>query len=180
MRVFVSSTYKDLVDHRRAVADALERLGLGLDRMETFGARPDGAPRACLSGVEASELFVGIYAHRYGYIPGGSAVSITEAEFDHAFNLRRPTFCFFVDEGYPWPEDLREGEPGRSQLRKFRERVEKLVVRDSFTTPEVLAGRVATSVGRYLLADPAGTAGLTPPGTRASSWPTWQRWRSST
>jgi hypothetical protein len=154
MRVFVSSTYQDLVDHRRAVADALERLGLQLERMEAFGARPQDATRACLAEVEASELFVGIYAHRYGYIPRKSAVSITEAEFDHAFNNRRPTFCFFVDEGYPWPKDLKEGEPGRSRLRKFKKRVEKLVVRDSFTTPEVLAGRVATSVGRYLLADP--------------------------
>lgn len=154
MRVFVSSTYRDLVDHRRAVAEALERLGLQLERMEAFGARPQDATQACLSEVEASELFVGIYAHRYGYVPAGSAVSITEAEFDHAFNNRRPTFCFFVDEEYPWPEGLVEGEPGRSLLRGFKERVEKLVVRDSFTTTEVLAGRVATSVGRYLLADP--------------------------
>lgn len=40
MRVFVSSTYRDLVEHRRAVAEALERLGLQLERMEAFGARP--------------------------------------------------------------------------------------------------------------------------------------------
>ncbi|MFL6207492.1 MAG: DUF4062 domain-containing protein [Pyrinomonadaceae bacterium] len=154
MRVFVSSTYKDLIDHRRAVADALERLGLQLDRMETFGARPQDATRACLTEIEASELFIGIYAHRYGYIPADSAISITEAEFDHAFNNRRPTFCFFVDEAYPWPGDLVEHEPGLSLLGKFKERVGKLVVRDVFTTPDVLASRVASAIGRYLIADP--------------------------
>lgn len=152
MRVFVSSTYKDLVDHRRAVADAMERLGLQLERMETFGARPQEPRQACLNGIEASELFIGIYAHRYGYVPTGSAVSITEAEFDHSFKNRRPTFCFCVDEEYPWPEAFVEDEPGQSLLRTFKARVEKLVVRDIFTTPDVLASRAATSVARYLLA----------------------------
>jgi hypothetical protein len=154
MRVFVSSTYKDLIGHRRAVADALERLGLEFRRMETFGARPQDPTQACLAEIEASELFVGIYAHRYGFVPACSAISITEAEFDHAFQNHRPTFCFFVDEGFDWPEEFLEGEPGQSQLVKFKARVESLVVRDYFTTPDVLASRVASSVGRYLLADP--------------------------
>ena len=48
-----------------AVAGALERLGLQLARMEMFGARPEEPTKACLEEVEASELFVGIYAHRY-------------------------------------------------------------------------------------------------------------------
>jgi hypothetical protein len=154
MRVFVSSTYKDLIGHRLAVADALERLGLEFKRMETFGARPQDATQACLAEIEASELFVGIYAHRYGFVPANSAISITEAEFDHAFQNRRPTFCFFVDEGYQWPREFCDNEPGRSQLAKFKARVEVLVVRDYFTTPDVLASRVASSVGRYLLGDP--------------------------
>jgi hypothetical protein len=154
MRAFVSSTYRDLIDHRRAVADALERLGLQLQRMETFGARPEDATQACLAEIEASELFVGIYAKRYGYVPTNSDISITEAEFDYAFNLRRPTFCFFVDEEYPWPHQLVETQPGASLLSRFKARVEGLVVRDYFTTPDVLASRVASSIGRYLLADP--------------------------
>lgn len=152
MRVFVSSTYKDLIDHRRAVADAMERLGLQLGRMETFGASPQEPRQACLAEIDSSELFIGIYAHRYGYVHTGSAVSITEAEFDHAVKNRRPTFCFCVDEAYPWPEAQVEIEPGRSLLRTFKARIEKLVVRDVFTTPDVLASRAATSVARYLLA----------------------------
>lgn len=154
MRIFISSTYKDLIAHRHVVADAMERLGLQLERMEAFGARPQEATQVCLTAIDASELFIGIYAHRYGYVPTGSAVSVTEAEFDYAFKSRRPTFCFFVDEDYPWPEGLVENEPGRSLLRTFKTRVEKLVVRDVFTTPEVLASRAASSVGRFLLADP--------------------------
>jgi hypothetical protein len=154
MRVFVSSTYRDLIEHRRAVADALERLGLHFKRMETFGARPEDATLASLGEVESSELFVGIYAHRYGYVAPNSQISITEEEFNCAFNNRRPTFCFFVDEGFEWAPDLIENEPGASLLKSFKARVEQLVVRDYFTTPDVLASRVSSSIGRYLLADP--------------------------
>ncbi len=154
MRVLISSTFIDLVEHRLAVADAIERLGLALSRMETFGAMTEQASEACYAEVERSDLFVGIYAHRYGFVPPEGEKSITEAEFDHAFALRRPTFCFVVDQNYPWPEDLVEGEPGQSRLAAFKARLASLVVRDTFTTPTVLATRVASSLGRYLLADP--------------------------
>ena len=119
-----------------------------------FGARPSEPTEACLAEIEDSELFVGLYAHRYGYVPEGSEISITELEFDHARSLRRPTFCFFVEEGYPWPQPMIEPPPGRDKLQRLKAKIEKLVVRDIFTTPDMLAARVAASVGRYLLSDP--------------------------
>jgi hypothetical protein len=76
-RVFISSTYSDLADHRKAAGDALERLGVQLARMEPSPARPDEPERASPDEVEASELFVGIYAQRYGHVPPGGTVSIT-------------------------------------------------------------------------------------------------------
>ncbi len=80
MKVFLSSTYVDLIEHRKAAHDALEQLGLHVIGMESFGARPEDSTTACLKEVEESNLFVGIYAHRYGYIPKDSDVSITEDE----------------------------------------------------------------------------------------------------
>ena len=41
MKVFLSSTYSDLVEHRRAAIDAIERLGQHAVRMEIFGARTE-------------------------------------------------------------------------------------------------------------------------------------------
>ena len=79
MKAFISSTFQDLERHRAAVADVIERLGVQLSRMEKFGARPEEPSLACLDEVEGSDLFVGIYAHRYGFIPADSKVSITEA-----------------------------------------------------------------------------------------------------
>ncbi len=154
MKVFISSTFRDLERHRAAVADAIERLDIQLSRMDAFGAQPKEPSRASLDEVEASDLFVGIYAHRYGFVPDGSTVSITEAEFEHATKLRRPTFCFLVDNEYAWDETHIEGDPGRTRLDTLKARIGSLVVRDIFTTPEVLATRVATAIGRYIIADP--------------------------
>ena len=39
MKVFLSSTYDDLVDYRKAAHDTLEQLGLHVVWMESFGAR---------------------------------------------------------------------------------------------------------------------------------------------
>ncbi len=150
MKTFLSSTYVDLVGHRQAATEAIERLGQQVGRMEVFGARPIEPSGVCLSEIEECDLFVGVYAHRYGYVPDGSQVSITEAEFDHAQIKNKPVFCFLVDEDHPWPPKMIENEPGRSKLRNFKEKIGSEVVRDTFTTPEDLAYKIATSLGRYL------------------------------
>ena len=151
MKIFLSSTYQDLVSHREAAARAVERLGQQGIRMEVFGARPLEATRASLEEILDSDLLVGIYAHRYGYVPGGQSKSITEQEFDFALEKQKPTFCFVIDDEYPWLPKHVESEPGRTRLREFLQRLRETVVTDSFTTPEDLAFKVATSLGRFLL-----------------------------
>lgn len=133
MKVFLSSTYIDLVEHREKAVDAIERLGQQAWRIEVFGARPEEPVTACLAKVAGCDLFVGIYAHRYGFIPAGSAVSITEAEFDHARKRNKPIFCFVVDEDYPWPPKMIDDGPAKASLQAFKAKVSAGVVRDRFT-----------------------------------------------
>ena len=150
MKVFLSSTYMDLVEHRVAAVDALERLGQQAGRMEVFGARPEEPLTACLAEVAECDLFVGIYAHRYGFIPPGSDISITEAEFDYARKSNKPIFCFVVDEDHPWPPKMIEDGLAKTKLQTFKAKVSSGVVRDKFTTPQDLALKLATAIGRYL------------------------------
>lgn len=148
MKVFISSTYNDLIEHRKAAHDALEKLGLHVIWMEAFGARPEESTKACLDEVEECDLFVGIYAHRYGYIPKGTDVSITEQEFDHAQKLEKPTFDFIVNEEQPWPP--KHIEHGKAKkLNALLSKVKKQPV-EFFTTPDNLAKNISSSVGRYL------------------------------
>lgn len=138
------------MEHRQEAAKALERLGHQVRGMEKFVARPVEPSVACLSEIEDCELFVGIYAYRYGYMPDGSKVSITEAEFRHARDQKKPIFCFEVDAEYSWPAEMIEREPGRTKLIALKKEIRSSLMRDTFTTPDNLASKVASSVGYYL------------------------------
>jgi hypothetical protein len=150
MRVFLSSTYEDLVDYRAKAASAIERLGQQGVRMEVFGARPNQATMACLQEIEECEAVVGIYAHRYGYIAAGLDISIVEQEFDHALRDKM-VFGFLIDENYPWLPGYIEGEPGRARLIALKRKIREKLVIDTFTTADDLAFKIAASLGRYLL-----------------------------
>src|SRR5438876_9931744 len=78
MKVFLSSTYEDLREHRVKAAQAIERLGQHGVRMEVFGARPGDATGVCRAEIEASDAFLGIYAHRCGYVAAAAYVAIAE------------------------------------------------------------------------------------------------------
>lgn len=151
MKAFISSTYQDLVEYRQKAAEAIERLGQQGIRMEVFGARPEGAVKVCRDEIQDADVFIGIYAHRYGYIPPEGELSITEMEFDFAVEQQKTIFCFLVNEDYPWRPAFIEEEPNRSKLRLFKGRINSNFVRDTFTTPDDLAFKVAASVGHYLL-----------------------------
>jgi formylglycine-generating enzyme required for sulfatase activity len=147
--VFISSTARDLLAHRAAVARALLNAGFHPIDMANFMARPEGAASACLKEVADSDLFVGIYAWRYGFVPPGTVASITEQEFDEARRLGKPCFCFIVDEGCDWPAEFREQGDGAQRLGEFKARIDATLVRTTFTTPEDLAVKVLASLERW-------------------------------
>src|SRR5262249_17260409 len=84
-KIFLSSTYSDL---REVRAEVIRWLGgifvTPLIVMETAGS--DTAPPKVTSirRVRQCDIFIGIYAHRYGTIDPISGESITELELDEA------------------------------------------------------------------------------------------------
>src|SRR5688572_4256157 len=147
--VFISSTSRDLLDHRAAVAKALLKAGYHPIDMADFVARPQGATTACLKEVAESDLFVGIYAWRYGYIPQGAAASITEQEYIEAERLGKPCFIFMVDETYTWSEAFKESGQSAQLLQDFKNRLDLKLVRTLFTSADDLAMKVLASLQRY-------------------------------
>ena len=51
MKVFLSSTYLDLIEHRKAVVNALRTMGEEVDHMEIFGARDEEATKSLLKNL---------------------------------------------------------------------------------------------------------------------------------
>lgn len=150
MKVFLSSTYIDLTEYRNKATQAIERLNHQVRRMEVFGARSTEPQIASLGEVDACDIFVGIYAHRYGYKPPHSDISITEAEFRHAKSAGKAILCFVIDDEYPWPPRMVEHDPGMSSLSAFKTEISPLLVTEKFTTPDDLALKVGTSVALHI------------------------------
>src|ERR1044072_2582026 len=102
-RVFLSSTFTDLADYRSTVQGAIRQLGAIDVSMEHFGARDERPADECIRLVrQESDLFVGIYAHKYGYVPDGAEISISEMEYKAASEASLPRFIYLVDEKQPW------------------------------------------------------------------------------
>jgi hypothetical protein len=144
MKVFVSSTYEDLVQHREAVFRILDRLTQQHRGMECFGARPDDPKTACFKEIAACQAFVGIYAHRYGWIPPGDKLSITEQEFDFALSRGLDMYCYVVNPDHPWPPRYTK-DADSPALRRLINKVNRFV-RARFTTPDDLAKQVAADL----------------------------------
>ena len=80
LRVFVSSTLQELGDERRAAREAIEGLHLTPVMFEQ-GARPH-PPRALYRAyLEQSDVFVGLYWQRYGWVAPGERLSGLEDEY---------------------------------------------------------------------------------------------------
>src|SRR5438477_2405375 len=85
LRVFVSSTLQELAPERETAARAIRRLRLAPVMFE-LGARPH-APRALYRAyLDQSDVFIGIYWQRYGWLGPGEEVSGLEDEYRLAAN----------------------------------------------------------------------------------------------
>lgn len=80
LRIFVSSTLRELEDERRAVRAAIERLHLAPVMFE-LGARPHPPRDLYRAYLAQSDVFVGIYGERYGWIAPGEEISGLEDEY---------------------------------------------------------------------------------------------------
>ncbi len=149
-KIFISSTYEDLKDHRKAVDDILRRMQETSVIMEFFGARSQEPVVACIEEVKACSFFIGIYAHRYGYIPEDSDISITEMELNCAEAQGLKILCYRVDENHPWPPPFIEDGAKKHKLQQLKKRISEKYVRGTFTTPEDLASKVTADLAREL------------------------------
>ena len=167
-RAYISSTFSDLREHRESVYRALRSLGLDVVGMENYAASDQRPLDQCLAEVAASDLYIGILAYRYGYIPGHgnpNQLSVTELEYRHASVLALPRLVFLPREDVPWPpQDMDattgEGDHGR-RIEAFRDAVQNELVTGRFSDPDDLAREVSIAVSQQLAGagPPASTRG---------------------
>ncbi|HWM18907.1 MAG TPA: DUF4062 domain-containing protein [Ilumatobacteraceae bacterium] len=88
LRVFVSSTLQELADERAAVARAISALRLTPVMFE-LGARPHPPRELYRAYLAQSDIFIGLYWERYGWIGPGMDISGLEDELRLSHSLPR-------------------------------------------------------------------------------------------
>lgn len=153
MKIFLSSTYQDLHEHRKRVIEAIDHLrhnGADVEwlGMEAFGARDDSPADACIKFVDACDLYVGFFGVRYGSLDPKSKLSMTEVEYRRAVEKNKPRLIFLMDEknARVAPSDFEPSPEGQAKLKALKEDLKKDRVVDFFTTPEDLAWKVTTAL----------------------------------
>ena len=96
--VFISSTYVDLIEHRKVVWDLLENFNVRITGMEKFGARKENSLDTCLMEVENSDVYLAIIGMRYGSVDDVTGKSYTHLEYDKAYSLSREVLVYLIDQ----------------------------------------------------------------------------------
>ena len=156
-RIYLSATYGDLKEHREQVYRALRQLGHDAVAMEDYVAADQRPLDRCLADVAACDVYVGVFAHRYGYVPeqgNPQGRSITELEYRHAQAKGKPCLVFFLDPAAPWPSTWSDaftgdGDGGR-RIRALREELGRDLLASFFATANELAQKVSVAVTNQL------------------------------
>lgn len=165
MRIFVSSSFQDLHEHRAAAIRVLRQLGHEVVAMEDMVAGPSTPLNKVLEMVDRSEAYVGLFAWRYGYVPGAEATgvrkkarvltkgeeaipnvegaqyghtSITHYEYLRAKENRLPILAFLLHEQYPIAPNLVDGFDS-SQIGAPTDASKIRALRDELQTAKIVS-----------------------------------------
>jgi hypothetical protein len=154
-QVFISSTFKDLVEERRAVIQTLLEADCIPSGMELFPAS-DSEKWDLIKGViDLCDYYVVIVGGRYGSVDDVEQLSYTEMEFDYAVKTKKPVMGFLHGNPGKLPGDkLDFDQELREKLDAFRGKIEKKMVK-YWNEPGDLPGQVALAIMQIRKSHPA-------------------------
>lgn len=91
-QIFISSTFRDLVDERQAVLKAVLELDHMPAGMELFPAVDDNAWQLIKDVIDSSDYYVLIIGGRYGSLDE-TGIGYTEKEYDYAVASKKPVIA---------------------------------------------------------------------------------------
>src|SRR5687767_1525590 len=119
-KAFVSSTYEDLKNHRAFVINVLRKSGFFVDPMEDWTSSVDEPKEFSKRRIEGCDLCILLVALRRGFIPNGTALSITQLEYTEAINRGIDVLVYMLDEEALWYRNFDETHKD-PQLWNWRE-----------------------------------------------------------
>lgn len=141
-RVFISSTYEDLIEERKEVTQALLEMDCFPTGMELFQASNDTQWELIKRVIDSCDYYVVIVAGRYGSIHEETKKSFTQMEYEYAVKSGMPVLGFIRKDLTSLPlnkvDDL-------SKVKQFIEIVKQKEVK-YWSTPHELAGAVSRAI----------------------------------
>jgi tetratricopeptide (TPR) repeat protein len=155
-KVFIGGTNKDLMEYHKAAAEACLDVGLHPMDMKNFPAQSKGATQASLDDLDKCDLYIGIFAFRYGYEEEGyGGVSVTDMEFRHAEERKLDRLCFLAEES-KWTGMK---DANLTKVSAFRDNVGKLVVKFFGDDVNDFKAKVTAALARWKEENPSRPGG---------------------
>lgn len=152
-QVFVSSTYIDLQDERKAILRQLLELDCIPAGMELFPSTDDDQWTFIKQVIDESDYYIVVVGAKYGSV-ADDGLSYTEKEFDYAVSKGIPVLGFVHGNPEAIPQGKCEIDPDRRQkLDAFISKIEKRLRKD-WTSTEDLCSKVVTSLSREMKTHP--------------------------
>jgi hypothetical protein len=129
IRIFLSSTKIDLSETRQNIIKYLGVLKSEVFAMEVFGSDESMPVEFSLQQVRKCNIFIGIYAERYGFVDMSTGKSITELEYIEASNLlktgkMKAILLYVIDSKANWPLNLIERDTQNiAKLDQFKKEI---------------------------------------------------------
>lgn len=144
-QVFISSTYKDLIEERHKITNTLLMADCIPAGMEAFVASDDEQFTIIKKVIDLCDYYVLIIGDRYGSINVETGKSYTEMEYEYAVSKDIPILVFAKEI------DLESTETGedidsKAKLQKFRKRALEGRLGKTWNTLDELTGGVSVSI----------------------------------
>jgi hypothetical protein len=141
-KVFISSTYGDLIPYRKRIWEEIGKLNVKILGMEKFGARQSAPLDTCLEEVTNSDIFVGIISFRFGSLEKMTKKSFSQLEYEKAYALKKEIMIYFMsDDSLIHPFYFDKGING-SRLDNFKKILKRRHTIDTFKDPEELVIKI--------------------------------------
>lgn len=149
-QIFVSSTYKDLINTRKKVIDAILRLEHFPVGMEWFSASDEEQWEIIENELKTTDYYILILGQRYGTL-NSEGIGYTEKEYNYAREIGIPVLSFVRNENASYTNDEREEKrEGQKRIKLFREKVLKESMVDFWETPEELVSKVLVALNKQI------------------------------
>lgn len=145
-QIFISSTYKDLIDAREQVISTILSMYHFPVGMEMFSADDDEQWKIIQDTMKDSDYYILIIGHRYGSVTK-EGISYTEKEYEYAKSLGIPIMSFVRNrEVATTPDEREDNQSKKKKLDKFINKVTEGKMCEFWEKPEDLINKITIAL----------------------------------